>query len=105
VDVAYGGMWYAIADAAALGFAIEPRRGARPVAGGERIRARRARAAPVRPSREPRDRRREHRPDRRAVAGRRRRRENAVVVAPGRLDRSATGTGSRPGWQSFTLAG
>src|SRR5215218_81947 len=24
VDVAYGGMWYAIADAAALGFAIEP---------------------------------------------------------------------------------
>src|SRR5436189_52092 len=24
VDVCYGGMWYAIADAAALGFAIEP---------------------------------------------------------------------------------
>ena len=24
VDVAYGGMWYAIADARALGFAIEP---------------------------------------------------------------------------------
>ena len=24
VDVAYGGMWYAVADARALGFAIEP---------------------------------------------------------------------------------
>jgi proline racemase len=26
LDVAYGGMWYAIADAQALGFALEPRR-------------------------------------------------------------------------------
>ena len=32
VDVAYGGMWYAIADARALGFALEPSRGARPLA-------------------------------------------------------------------------
>ncbi len=33
VDVSYGGMWYAIADARALGFAIEPGEAARPVAG------------------------------------------------------------------------
>ena len=38
VDVAFGGMWYAIADARALGFALEPSRGARPFAVGEKIR-------------------------------------------------------------------
>ena len=72
VDVAYGGMWYAIADAAALGFAIEPRRGARPLARRRADPRRRARAAAVRAPGEPGDRRRQHRPDRRAVAGRRR---------------------------------
>ena len=60
---------------------------------GELIRARGARAAAVRPSGEPRDRGREHRPDRGAVAGVGQVTRNAVVVAPGRLDRSATGTG------------
>ena len=52
VDVAYGGMWYAIADARALGFAIEPHGGARPL---DRRRADprgRARAARVHAPRE-----------------------------------------------------
>src|SRR3954468_9795847 len=38
VDVAYGGMFYAIADAAALGFAIEPGEARELSLGGERIR-------------------------------------------------------------------
>jgi proline racemase len=93
VDVSYGGMWYAIADAAALGFAIEPHEARDLSLAGERIRlAAREQLAPVHPENP-------------AIAGvsivqiagpwqgvgevsR-----NAVVVAPGRLDRSATGTG------------
>ena len=39
VDVAYGGMWYAIADARALGFAIEPDEARDLSLAGERIRA------------------------------------------------------------------
>ena len=39
VDIAYGGMWYAIADAAALGFAIEPGEARDLSLAGERIRA------------------------------------------------------------------
>src|SRR5437764_9092666 len=38
VDVAFGGMWYAIVDAAALGFAIEPSEARALCAAGERIR-------------------------------------------------------------------
>jgi proline racemase len=93
VDVAYGGMWYAIADAHALGFALEPHEARDLSIVGERIRS----AA--------RDQLRCVHPDNPEIAGvsivqlaapwrgvgavtR-----NAVVVAPGRLDRSATGTG------------
>ncbi|HEU4865812.1 MAG TPA: proline racemase family protein [Actinomycetota bacterium] len=93
VDVAYGGMWYAIADAAALGFAIEPHEARDLSLAGERIRAAAREQLPC-----------EH-PENPSIAGvsivqiaepwrgvgevsR-----NAVVVAPGRLDRSATGTG------------
>jgi trans-L-3-hydroxyproline dehydratase len=93
VDVAYGGMWYAIADAAALGFAIEPHEAHELSAAGESIRrAAREQLSCVHPENP-------------AISGvsivqiaepwqgvgavtR-----NAVVVAPGRLDRSATGTG------------
>jgi len=93
VDVAYGGMWYAIADASALGFAIEPGEARELSRVGEQIRAAaREQLACVHPENP-------------AIAGvsivqiaqpwqgvgavtR-----NAVVVAPGRLDRSATGTG------------
>jgi proline racemase len=93
VDVAYGGMWYAIADAAALGFAIEPSEARELSVIGERIRAAARDQLPC------------IHPENPAIAGvsivqiaqpwqgvgavsR-----NAVVVSPGRLDRSATGTG------------
>ena len=93
VDVAYGGMWYAIADAQALGFAIEPYEARDLSIAGERIRAAAREQLPC------------SHPENPAIAGvsivqiagpwqgigavsR-----NAVVVAPGRLDRSATGTG------------
>jgi proline racemase len=93
VDVAFGGMWYAIADASALGFAIEPQEAAELARAGELIRA----AAREQLSCA--------HPENPAIAGvsivqiaepwqgvgavsR-----NAVIVAPGRLDRSATGTG------------
>ena len=93
VDVAYGGMWYAIADAAALGFALEPSEARELSLAGERIREAASEQLPC------------AHPDNAEIAGvsivqlagpwqgagavsR-----NAVVVAPGRLDRSATGTG------------
>ena len=93
VDVAYGGMWYAIAAAAALGFAIEPHEARELSAAGELIRQAAREQLPC------------AHPENPAIAGvsivqiaeqwqgvgavtR-----NAVVVAPGRLDRSATGTG------------
>ncbi len=93
VDVAFGGMWYAIADASALGFAIEPAEARDLSRVGEQIRvAAREQLSCAHPENP-------------AIAGvsivqiaqpwqglgavtR-----NAVVVAPGRLDRSATGTG------------
>jgi proline racemase len=93
VDVAYGGMWFAIADAAALGFAIEPHEARELSVVGERIRvAARAQLSCVHPEN----------PAIRGVSivqiaepwqGIGAVTRNAVVVAPGRLDRSATGTG------------
>jgi proline racemase len=93
VDVAFGGMWYAIADAEALGFALEPAEARELSVVGERIRAAAREQLPC------------AHPENPEIAGvsivqiaqpwqgvgavsR-----NAVVVAPGRLDRSATGTG------------
>jgi trans-L-3-hydroxyproline dehydratase len=93
VDVAFGGMWYAIADAPALGFALEPSEARDLSLAGERIRAAAREQLPC------------AHPENAEIAGvsiveiaepwrgvgavsR-----NAVVVAPGRLDRSATGTG------------
>jgi proline racemase len=84
VDVAYGGMWYAIADAAALGFAIEPREARALCDVGERIRV--AAKAQL-----------DERVSIVQIAapweGVGRVTKNAVAIAPGRLDRSATGTG------------
>ena len=84
VDVAYGGMWYAIADAAALGFAIEPLEARDLCDVGERIRI----AAKAQLD------------ERVSIVqlaqpwqGVGQVTKNAVVIAPGRLDRSATGTG------------
>jgi proline racemase len=93
VDVAYGGMWYAIADARALGFAIEPGEARDLSLAGERIRAAAREQLPcVHPEN----------PEIAGVSivqiaepwqGIGRVTKNAVVVSPGRLDRSATGTG------------
>ena len=71
VDVAYGGMWYAIADAAALGFAIEPHEARELSRVGELIREAAREQLPCAASGEPGDRRRVDRADRAAVAGHR----------------------------------
>ena len=93
VDVAFGGMWYAIADAAALGFALEPSEARELSLAGERIRAAAREQLPC------------AHPENAGIAGVSiveiaepwqgvgAVSKNAVVVAPGRLDRSATGTG------------
>ena len=93
VDVSYGGMWYAIVDARALGFALEPSEAAHLSGMGERIRvAAREQLPCVHPTN----------PEISGVSivqiaepwrGIGAVTRNAVVVAPGRLDRSATGTG------------
>ena len=93
VDVSYGGMWYAIADAKALGFSLEPSEARDLSAVGERIRAAAREQLPcVHPEN----------PDISGVSiveiaepwnGVGKVSKNAVIVAPGRLDRSATGTG------------
>jgi len=93
VDVAFGGMWYAIADAHALGFSLEPQEARELSAVGERIRTAAREQLPC------------AHPQNAEIAGVSiveiaepwqgvgRVSKNAVVVAPGRLDRSATGTG------------
>jgi proline racemase len=93
VDVAFGGMWYAIADASALGFDLEPREARELSRVGELIRgAARDQLPCVHPEN----------PEIAGVSivelaepfrGVGAVTRNAVVVAPGRLDRSATGTG------------
>jgi proline racemase len=93
VDVAFGGMWYAIADAHALGFALEPSEARELSRVGELIRVA---AREQLPCAHPEN------PDIAGVSiveiaepwrGVGATSKNAVVVAPGRLDRSATGTG------------
>jgi trans-L-3-hydroxyproline dehydratase len=93
VDVAYGGMWYAIADARSLGFSIESHEARDLSLTGERIRAAAREQLPC------------VHPENAEIAGVSivqiaeswqgvgNVTKNAVVVAPGRLDRSATGTG------------
>jgi proline racemase len=93
VDVAFGGMWYVIADATELGFALEPAEARELSRMGELIRfAAREQLPCVHPEN----------PDIAGVsivqiaapwAGVGTVTRNAVVVSPGRLDRSATGTG------------
>jgi len=93
VDVAFGGMWYAIADAQALGFSLEPSEARELSDVGERIRAAAREQLPC------------AHPENAEIGGVSIVQiaepwrgvgavsKNAVVVAPGRLDRSATGTG------------
>src|SRR3954463_6254373 len=93
VDVAFGGMWYAIADAHELGFALEPAEARELSDTGELIRLAAREQLPC------------VHPENAEIAGVSivqiaepwrgvgQTTKNAVVVAPGRLDRSATGTG------------
>jgi proline racemase len=93
VDLAYGGMFYAIADAAALGFRLTPDEARDLSRVGEQIRHAAREQLPV------------VHPENPGIAGVSiveiaepwqgvgKVSKNAVVVAPGRLDRSATGTG------------
>jgi len=93
VDVAFGGMWYAIADAQALGFTLEPSEARDLSRAGELIRVAAREQLPC------------VHPENPGIAGVSiveiaepwrgvgAVSKNAVVVAPGRLDRSATGTG------------
>ncbi len=93
VDIAFGGMWYAIAGAASLGFELVPSEARELARAGELIRsAARERLSPVHPDN----------PEIRGVSiveiagpwrGVDATSVNAVTVSPGRLDRSATGTG------------
>jgi proline racemase len=93
VDVAYGGMWYAITDGSALGFAFTPGEARDLSAMGTRIHAAaREQLHPIHPEN----------PGISGISivqlaepwqGVGTVSRNAVVVAPGRLDRSATGTG------------
>jgi proline racemase len=93
VDIAFGGMWYAIADAQRLGFRLEPSEARDLSRVGELIRAA---AREQLPCTHPEN------PEISGVSivqiaepwqGVGATSKNAVVVAPGRLDRSATGTG------------
>jgi len=93
VDVAFGGMWFAIADGQELGFSLEPSEARDLCTVGETIRGAAREQLPCR------------HPDNPDIAGVSIVQiagpwrglgavsKNAVVVAPGRLDRSATGTG------------
>jgi proline racemase len=93
VDVAFGGMWYAIADAHELGFELEPSEAREVSSVGESIRAAAREQLPC------------MHPENPEIAGVSIVQiaepwqgvgavtKNAVVVSPGRLDRSATGTG------------
>jgi len=93
VDIAFGGMWYAITDARALGFELVPAEARELSRVGEQIRVAARDQLPVAHPQNP---------DIAGVSivqlaepwrGVGAVTKNAVVVAPGRLDRSATGTG------------
>jgi proline racemase len=94
VDVAYGGAFFAIVDAPSLGFAVEPKEARELVALGNRITAAAAQQLPV------------HHPENPDIhgvtftefampfTGPGTVSRNAVIVAPGRIDRSPCGTGT-----------
>ena len=93
-DLAYGGHFYAMVPAGAVGLALEPAEASRIIAAGERIRARIEAEVPLVHPEMP-DARgllyiQFFEPARRADA----RLRNAVVVAPAGLDRSPCGTGT-----------
>lgn len=96
VDVSYGGMIYAIVDAAALGFAIEPAEARDLSVMGERIKMAAAEQLPaIHPENS-----QIHTINQTLFAGPLGERDgvktarNGVIVSPGRLDRSPCGTGT-----------
>ena len=96
VDVAYGGMIYAIVDAAELGFSLVPEEAARLVDVGEAIKRAAAEQIPAMHPENPAI----HTINQALFAGPLRRdgddiiSKNTVIVSPGRLDRSPCGTGT-----------
>jgi proline racemase len=96
VDVAYGGMIYALVDASVLGFEVVPSEAAALVELGERIKAAAAVQVPAVHPENPEI----HTINQTLFAaplrdgGGDKRSRNAVVVSPGRLDRSPCGTGT-----------
>jgi proline racemase len=96
VDVAYGGMIYALVDAQRLGFAIEPDEAADMVEVGEKIKAAAAEQVPAVHPENPEI----HTINQTLFAGpifdeaEGKRSRNGVIVSPGRLDRSPCGTGT-----------
>ncbi|MFC7397349.1 proline racemase family protein [Chelatococcus sp. GCM10030263] len=96
VDVAYGGMIYAIVDAASLGFKVEPSEAARLVEVGERIKKAAAEQIPAVHPENPEI----HTINQTMFAGPLidtpdgKRAHNSVIVSPGRHDRSPCGTGT-----------
>jgi proline racemase len=94
VDVAYGGAFFAIVDAPSLGFAVEPKEARDLVTVGNRIRAAAAQQLPVRHPENPDIAGVTFTEFARPFAGPGTVSRNAVVVAPGRIDRSPCGTGT-----------
>jgi proline racemase len=96
VDVSYGGMIYAMVDAAELGFAIERSEARDLVAVGERIKAAAAEQVPAVHPENPEI----HTINQTLFAGpvedssEGKTARNAVIVSPGRIDRSPCGTGT-----------
>jgi proline racemase len=94
VDVAYGGAFFAIADAPSLGFAVEPHEARDLVAVGNRIKTAAAEQLPVTHPENPAIRTVTFTEFAMPFGGPGTRSRNAVIVSPGRIDRSPCGTGT-----------
>jgi proline racemase len=94
VDVAYGGAFFAIVDAPSLGFAVTPHEARDLVAVGNRITAAAAQQIPVHHPENPHIRGVTFTEFAMPFAGPGTVSRNAVIVAPGRIDRSPCGTGT-----------
>jgi proline racemase len=94
VDVAYGGAFFAIVDAPALGFRVEPHEARDLVAVGQRIKAAAAAQLPVTHPENPLIHTITFTEFAMPFDGPGTTSRNAVIVSPGRIDRSPCGTGT-----------